>query len=151
MALLWCQKILMPTEPWWLSRLACQSIAIMYNAQGQGFKSTCIHFEIGLFQFSKCMLWIRANLSFSCIICTKILYGHLETLRNIQSILVTINTHGYDILIWIRHRPQSLQDWGEPQEQLHLKVPSGQSPNWMSWTRQRGTIWRLKSCSSCLL
>lgn len=32
----------------------------------------------------------------------------------------------------------------DPQEQLQLKVPSRQSPNRMSWTRRRGTTWRLK-------
>ena len=34
------------------------------DAQGPGFKSTGIYSEIGLFQFSKCILWTRANLMF---------------------------------------------------------------------------------------
>ena len=36
----------------------------------------------------------------------------------------------------------------DPQEQLQLKVPGGQSPNRMTWSRRRGTIRRLKCCSS---
>ena len=35
-----------------------------------------------------------------------------------------------------------------PQEQLQLKVPDGQSPNWMTWSRRRGAIRILKCCSS---
>ena len=34
------------------------------SCRGRGFKSTCIHSEIGLLQFSKYMLWARANLKF---------------------------------------------------------------------------------------
>ena len=38
---------------------------------------------------------------------------------------MTINTHGDDVLIQIRHRPRSSQTEEDPQEQLQLKVPSG--------------------------
>ena len=38
----------------------------------------------------------------------------LKNLREIRSILVTINTCNYDVLIWIYHRLQSTQNWGGP-------------------------------------
>ena len=84
------------------------------------------------FAGSKPEVWTRANLNFRLHRFYSILNGQLKTLRDIQSILVTINTHGYDVLIQIHHRPKAHKTEEDPQEQLQLKVPSGQSPNQMS-------------------
>ena len=42
------------------------------------------------------------------------MYRQLKKIRDINSIVMTINNHGYDILIWIHQRPRGLQDWGGP-------------------------------------
>ena len=54
------------TELWWPCGLACQSIANSM-LEVEGF----IYSEIGLFQFSKCMLWTRPNFEFRSVVCTK--------------------------------------------------------------------------------
>ena len=49
------------------------------------------------------------------------MYRQLKMLRDIQSILLTINTHSYDVIIQIHHRPRSLQDWGGPTEAIAVE------------------------------
>ena len=51
---LFCQKVAIVTEPWWLSGLMCQSIINpMLKVEGSNPGASILKF--GLFQFSKCL------------------------------------------------------------------------------------------------